>query len=247
MLDIHIATTQSELESVYRLRYQVYVEELGATMEHANHQQKALSDEWDKTADIIGAWQNDELVGCVRLNYSHNTDLSEYEVHYHPLVKETVLRKNTSSISISSKWVVAQAFRRSILSARILQGCRIAPAGRTLRCDSRMIEGSYGYQEGSLLGVANTMFVGTLINTAYDRVTGKISGFDTASFNGQFAPRSLQGTYKLNQDCTGTGNYGDSLGNTVNYVFMVVDDGDHIYLQGTDPGVNIFGIAKRMR
>ncbi len=123
MLDIRLVKTPQELESVYRLRYQVYVEELGATMEYADHQQKVLHDEWDKTADIIGAWQDEVLVGCVRLNYSHNTDLSEYEVHYHPLVKETVLRKNTSSISISSKWVVAQACRRTILSARLSQGC----------------------------------------------------------------------------------------------------------------------------
>ncbi len=132
----------------------------------------------------------------------------------------------------------------------VLQGLgrRIAPAGRAPRCNSRMIEGSYGYRlEGSLPGVANTAFVGMLTNTAYDGTSGKISGFDTASFNGQFAPRSLQGTFKLNRDCTGTGNYGDSLGNTVNYVFTVVDGGDHLYLQGSDPGVNIFGIATRSR
>jgi predicted GNAT family N-acyltransferase len=118
MLSIRLAKTEEELQAVYRLRYQVYVEELGATMEYADHQQKALSDEWDKTADIIGAWQNDELVGCVRLNYSHNTDLSEYESFYSKLVNG-----NSNSISISSKWVVAQAFRRTILSARLSQGC----------------------------------------------------------------------------------------------------------------------------
>ncbi len=147
MLDIHIATTQAELQAIYRLRYQMYVEELGATMENADHRQKVLHDEWDKTADIIGAWQNDELVGCVRLNYSHNTDLSEYEVHYHPLVKETVLRQNTSSISISSKWVVAKACRRTILSARLSQGCyaqmHVKSANLTyLTCQTNLM-GSY--------------------------------------------------------------------------------------------------------
>ena len=119
MLDIRLVKTPQELESVFRLRYQVYVEELRAKMEYADHQQKILHDEWDKTADIIGAWQNDELVGCVRLNYSHNTDLSEYEVHYHPLVKRTVLKWNPGSISVGSKLTVAKAFRHTNLGTKL--------------------------------------------------------------------------------------------------------------------------------
>ncbi len=125
-------------------------------------------------------------------------------------------------------------------------GRRIAPAGQRPNCDNRMIEGHYGYRlEGSFPGVPNFAGVGYLIHTAYDRENGKVSGFDTNSFNGQIAPRSIQGTFKLNSDCTGTGNYGDSLGNTIDYVFMVVDQGKHIYLQSNYPGGNVAGIATR--
>lgn len=128
-------------------------------------------------------------------------------------------------------------------------GRRIAPAGRRPNCNSRMIAGDYGYRlEGSLPGVANGAWVGFASHTPYDSVNGKLSGFDTGSYNGQILPRSNQGTFKLNSDCTGTGNYGDSLGNqNINYVFTVVDGGEQIYFQGTDPGVNIFGFARRMR
>jgi hypothetical protein len=60
---------------------------------------------------------------------------------------------------------------------------------------------------------------------------GRIVGFDAASFNGAQVPRrDYQGTYKLNRDCTGTGNYKDSLGTTVDYVFTVVEEGKEIYL-----------------
>lgn len=127
-------------------------------------------------------------------------------------------------------------------------GRRIALPGQRASCNSRRIEGHYSYRlEGNFPGVPNFSSVGYVSHTAHDRENGKISGFDTNSYNGQMLPRSLQGTFKLNSDCTGTGNYGDSLGNVINYVFMVVDGGNHIYLQGTDPGTNVFGIATRSR
>ncbi len=130
----------------------------------------------------------------------------------------------------------------------VLQGTgrRIAAAGQLPNCDNRMIEGHYSYRlEGNIPGVPNFAGVGYVIHTAYDRENGKISGFDINSFNGQIAPRSVQGTFKMNSDCTGSGRYGDSFGNKIDYVFMVVDQGKHIYLQGTDPGTNVAGLATR--
>ena len=130
----------------------------------------------------------------------------------------------------------------------VLQGTarRIALPRQRPNCSNRMIEGHYSYRlEGSFPGVSNFAGVGYVIHTPYDRENGKISGFDTNSFSGQITPRSIQGTYKLNRDCTGSGRYGDSLGNTIDYVFMVVDRGKHIYLQSNYPGGNVAGIATR--
>jgi hypothetical protein len=129
-----------------------------------------------------------------------------------------------------------------------LQGTarRIALAGQRPNCDNRMIEGRYSFRlEGSFPGVTNLASVGYFSHTPTDRENGKVSGFDTNSFSGQILPRSTQGTYKLNRDCTGTGRYGDSFGNTIDYVFMVVDRGKHIYLQGNYPGGNVAGITTR--
>jgi hypothetical protein len=129
-----------------------------------------------------------------------------------------------------------------------LQGTarRIALAGQRPNCDNRMIAGHYSYRlEGSFPGVPNFAGVGYFIHTPTDRENGKVSGFDTNSFSGQIVPRSIQGTYKLNSDCTGSGRYGDSLGNTIDYVFMVVDRGQHIYLQSNYPGGNVAGLATR--
>lgn len=115
MIRIGLITTEAELQQVFRLRYDAYVEELGATMEHADHQAKALYDEWDITADIIGAWHNDELVGCLRINYSSNTNLAEYEPFIHPLAKKTGV------VAVTSKLVVAKAYRGTLVSARLCQ------------------------------------------------------------------------------------------------------------------------------
>jgi hypothetical protein len=131
-----------------------------------------------------------------------------------------------------------------------LQGTarRIALAGQRPNCNNRMIQGHYSYRlEGSFPGVPNFAGVGYLIHTPTDRENGKLSGFDVNSFSGQIAPRSIQGTYKLNTDCTGSGRYGDSLGNTIDYVFMVVDRGNQIYLQSNYPGGNVAGLATRSR
>ncbi len=57
MLDIRLVKTPQELESVYRLRYQVYVEELGAAMEYADHSAQELCEPWDATGENIGVWR----------------------------------------------------------------------------------------------------------------------------------------------------------------------------------------------
>lgn len=125
------------------------------------------------------------------------------------------------------------------------QGRRIAVANRVPHCDDRMIIGDYGYRlEGSLPGVPAIATVGLVTHLPH----GRMFGFDAASFNGSQVPRrDYQGTYKLNSDCTGTGNYKDSLGSTVNYVFTVVDEGKEIYLQGANGnGDNVFGVGRRV-
>lgn len=129
-----------------------------------------------------------------------------------------------------------------------LQGTarRIALAGQRPRCDNRMIEGRYSFRlEGSFPGVSNLASAGYFSHTPIDRENGKVSGFDMNSFSGGILPRSTQGEYKLNSDCTGSGRYTDSFNNVIDYVFMVVDRGQHIYLQSNYPGGNVAGLATR--
>lgn len=126
-------------------------------------------------------------------------------------------------------------------------GRRIAEAGRAPSCNNATVLGSYGYRlEGSLPGVPVFVGSGVVTHAQDESFNGLTTGKDTNSFNGQFVPRTYQGTYQLNSDCTGRGRYTDSLGNTINYVFVTVDGGREIYFQGTDPGTTVSGVGRRL-
>lgn len=127
-------------------------------------------------------------------------------------------------------------------------GRRIAETGRAPRCTNGTVLGSYGYRlEGSLPGVPTFVVAGTVTHALDASLNGVTTGADTLGLNGQFAPRTFQGTYRVNSDCTGTGRYTDSLGNTINYVFVTVDGGEEIYFQATNPGDIVSGVGRRVQ
>ena len=71
------------------------------------------------------------------------------------------------------------------------------------------------------------------------------------SLMGQLVPRSLNGTFTLGSNCRGAGSYRDpsdpSGKRRIGFVFTVVNDGDQLFLQGSDPGAAIFGVAQRVQ
>lgn len=61
------------------------------------------------------------------------------------------------------------------------------------------------------------------------------------------APR-LRRQVQSDSNCTGTGNYKDSLGGTVSFVFTVVDGGNEVFLQGANGnGNSVFGVGRRVQ
>ena len=127
-------------------------------------------------------------------------------------------------------------------------GRRISKPGKAPSCNNGTVVGTYGYRlDGSLPGVPALAGSGLVTHTVDSNYNGHITGSDTYSFMGQYAARTLQGTYKVESNCRGTGSYTDSLGNKVNYVFTVVDGGKTSFLQGSDPGAAISGVSERIR
>lgn len=125
---------------------------------------------------------------------------------------------------------------------------RISRAGKAPRCNNGTILGSYGhFGRGSLPGVAAVAGAGTATHTLDGNFNGILTGSDTLTLLGQYAPRINQGTYTVNSNCRGFGTYTDSLGGKINYTFTIVDGGDTIFFQGTDPGVAVQIFGKRLK
>lgn len=118
MIKIQLANTSQELTQIAQLRYAVYVEELGARMEHADHPRKELHEPWDETGDNLGAWINGELVGCLRINYGGETDLAEYQHLFRPVIHADC---PLPGISVASKFAVHRRHRGATLAVRLTQ------------------------------------------------------------------------------------------------------------------------------
>lgn len=121
MIQVKLINNPQDLQQVFRLRYAVYVEELGAAMEYANHERKEVREPWDETSDNLGAWINGELVGCVRINRGGESDLSEYRDFFDSIVADSYADCPLESISVSSKFAVHRRHRGTTLAVKLLQ------------------------------------------------------------------------------------------------------------------------------
>lgn len=68
-LRIGVAETQKEREACYRLRYDVYVEEMGRYQSVADHERRMLYEEVDEQSRIAIATLGDEVVGTARFTW----------------------------------------------------------------------------------------------------------------------------------------------------------------------------------
>lgn len=71
---VKIVTASEELKEIFAFRYSIYIEELGKTFIHHDNEQKILKDEYDDTAFHVCLYDNDNLVGTVRLRYPSVND-----------------------------------------------------------------------------------------------------------------------------------------------------------------------------
>ncbi len=74
---IQFANTTAEREAVYRLRYDIYVNEGHAYKDVADHEHQFLTDAYDQSARLLHARVGDEVVGTLRLNWGADVPFSE--------------------------------------------------------------------------------------------------------------------------------------------------------------------------
>jgi hypothetical protein len=119
-IDIRKARTQSDLDAVFRLRYAVYIEELGRMQRYADHDARTICEPLDRTGHLFCAYDNSRLVGTLRTNYSRDADLSDYAQLYD---MAAVDKDQPHATSVTSKLLVTREYRSSMLGYGLAAAC----------------------------------------------------------------------------------------------------------------------------
>src|SRR4051794_9246877 len=77
-MQIKLAQSPEELEQVYRLRYNVYVEEMGLNPAEADHSRRFITDSLDSSGKVLAAFSDGEVVATVRFNLAREAALGEW-------------------------------------------------------------------------------------------------------------------------------------------------------------------------
>ncbi|MBT3556155.1 MAG: hypothetical protein HN644_11125 [Rhodospirillales bacterium] len=82
---IYPAVTDDEKRAVYRLRYDVYVEEMGRYQSIADHKNRLLIEPEDDYSRLYMAVANDEVLGTMRLTWGGDTSFPDRQIEQYDL------------------------------------------------------------------------------------------------------------------------------------------------------------------
>jgi predicted GNAT family N-acyltransferase len=117
-LTIRLAKTDEEYDAAYRLRYQVYVKELGYKQSFANHTRQIVQDPLDATATVLIATIDNRVVGTLRNNVASDGDLGCFALlHRMHLLHEAY----PSRVSMTSRLSVEPGFRNGRVFMKLVQ------------------------------------------------------------------------------------------------------------------------------
>jgi len=116
-VNVELVGNDAERAAIYRLRYAVYIEELGWTSRYANHAQKTLTDNLDASGNLFVAFRDNQPVGTLRTHHSADADLGEYISLYH---LHDSLRLKPKSIAIATMFVVRKSMRLSRIACQLM-------------------------------------------------------------------------------------------------------------------------------
>jgi hypothetical protein len=114
-IEVRLVDSSAEAQAVFRLRYDVYVSELGREQRHANHELRTIEEPLDASALLWAAYDDGRLVGTVRCNFSRDSDLGEYAELY----QMSGVPMHPASTTITTKLLVASEYRNTSLAYRL--------------------------------------------------------------------------------------------------------------------------------
>ena len=122
-IQIGITKTEKEKNEIYRLRYQIYVEEMSWQVVSIDHSKKLLFDELDDWGILLYAKVGEEIIGTLRINIGTITDFPLHKRHILSLDRFQKFYKNNqpANFAYSSILMVTPPYRNSMASYLLLE------------------------------------------------------------------------------------------------------------------------------
>lgn len=115
-IDVRICRTELMLREAQRIRYQVYVEEMGRTSPYADSVKKTISDDLDSFGHVLLAFEGETPVGTMRLNAAKDGPLGAYEQIY----GMTNSPHHPEATGICTKFIVKKSHRYGQASFKLM-------------------------------------------------------------------------------------------------------------------------------
>jgi hypothetical protein len=114
-IKVSIAATLEEKRAVYRLRYNIYAEEIAFKLESVDHQNKLFYDEMDEEAILLYAHVGSKIIGTGRINIGKLADFSPDVVQIYRMDKFKTFynQEEDPNFAVASKGMIAQEYRSS--------------------------------------------------------------------------------------------------------------------------------------
>jgi hypothetical protein len=130
MIIIKEVTNEQELLRVCRLRYEVYIDEMGRTQQFADHERRRIREPYDDYSNIFFAEVDGEVIGTVRSTFAGEGPLECEELYY--LRRFPLDRRR---ISMTTKLIVREQYRDSMIAARLAMATFESGAASGIRLD----------------------------------------------------------------------------------------------------------------
>lgn len=156
MFEIRLASSDEDLERLYRFRYSIYVEEMNRVQHDADHERKWIRDVLDENAYNLLAIRNGELVGTIRINLTRDGPIPYYTEFYQIYEQPDVTIDNAS---IVTRLMISSRFRKGGLALRLIMEAYSFGIYRGIRfnfidCNDHLVKffEAFGYR--NYIGVA---------------------------------------------------------------------------------------------
>lgn len=115
-IEVRFADKQVDRAALFAFRYRIYVEEMRRPQSHADHQARQIRDSLDLTAHNLVAWDREEIVGCIRVNFARDGGLA----YYRKLLRmDAVGEAWPFAVSLTTRLMVHPDWRKSSLAVRL--------------------------------------------------------------------------------------------------------------------------------